>query len=316
MNLKPMSLNQTKSEPSNKQQSPMQGYILFNSDDYKVGECYETNETPIVDEQGYNFFSKFSDCYTCCVFDENTKIAEVTAYGDIDVAGSRCCTNKIKINRELEWYEILNMVNIGKNCTGFKNTGNRNTGNHNSGNYNTGNLNHRNWNSGNYNSGDNNSGDYNSGGFNSGNYNSGYVNSGCNNSGSYNSGDHNSGSWNSGEYNIGDYNSGDCNISHYNSGCFNTKPAKMFFFNKLSDWTRKDWHCSEAKKILDEYVLVSPTKEIKKQDYIEELSKEDIFQQQQQNWNHLNQDEKEKVMAMPNFDKAIFKEVTGIDVDI
>ena len=35
----------------------------------------------------------------------------------------------------------------------------------------------------------------------------------------------------------------------------------------------------------------------------------------QKNWNKLSQKEKDIVMAIPNFDKAIFKEITGIDVD-
>ena len=79
----------------------------------------------------------------------------------------------------------------------------------------------------------------------------------------------------------------------------------MFLFNQLSNWTLEDWHNSEAKKILDIYVSVSPA----------EKTKEEIFEEQQKNWGELSQEEKETVMSIPNFDKAIFKEVTGIDVD-
>ena len=32
-------------------------------------------------------------------------------------------------------------------------------------------------------------------------------------------------------------------------------------------------------------------------------------------WRSLNQRKKNVIMAIPNFDKAIFKEITGIDVD-
>ena len=46
-----------------------------------------------------------------------------------------------------------------------------------------------------------------------------------------------------------------------------------------------------------------------------EKTKEEIFEEQQKNWGELSQEEKETVMSIPNFDKAIFKEVTGIDVD-
>ncbi len=61
----------------------------------------------------------------------------------------------------------------------------------------------------------------------------------------------------------------------------------------------------EAKKILDIYVFVLPA----------EKTKEEIFEEQQRNWGKLSQKEKDIVISIPNFDKAIFKEVTGIDVD-
>ena len=106
----------------------------------------------------------------------------------------------------------------------------------------------------------------------------------------------------------------------------------MFLFNQLSNWTLKDWYNSEAKGILDFYVSVSPTEKIKEEDmteeekqqhpewktiggYLRKFSQEEIIQKRQQNWNELSQEEKEIVMAIPNFDKAIFKETTGIDVD-
>ena len=45
------------------------------------------------------------------------------------------------------------------------------------------------------------------------------------------------------------------------------------------------------------------------------VKKEEIFEQQQQNWNQLSQEQKNIVMAIPNFDKEIFQQITGIDVD-
>ena len=77
----------------------------------------------------------------------------------------------------------------------------------------------------------------------------------------------------------------------------------MFLFNQLSDWTLKDWHDSEAKRILDVYVSVSPI----------EKTKEEMLKWQ--HWNQLSQEQKNIVMAIPNFDKKIFKQITGIDVD-
>ena len=280
-------------------QKVVKGYKVFNPDwtcrgfQYQVGKCYEIPEKPVVCEKGFHFCEKLVDCYEYYDFDENNKVAEVTAYGDIDIDEyeKKYCTNKIKIEKELNWNEVLNMVNTGKNCTGFRNTGNRNTGN--------------------YNTGDCNTGDYNTGDCNTGNYNTG----GCN------TGDRNAGYWNTGDWNTG----------NWNTGCFNTVEQKIFLFNKLSDWTMKDWINSEARSIFYD-IRISPVQKINKKDmtekekeqhpeyqttgfYLKELRSEEIAEERQKYWNQLSQKQKDIVMAIPNFDKEIFKEITGIDVD-
>ena len=312
----------------------VKGYKVFKPDwtcwggfQYEVGKCYEIDERPVVCERGFHFCEELKDCYKYYRFNSNNKVAEITAYGEIDVDEEerKSCTNKIKIERKIDWNEVLAIVNTGKGCTGLDNNGDFNRGNYNNGNRNAGNRNVGNYNkgdnnTGSYNSGNKNDGDCNSGNSNRGNRNSGDDNGGnCNrgdsNSGSFNSGYHNIGDGNSGNFNIGDSNNGnhnsgnrntgDYNAGNFNSGCFNTKTTKMFLFNQLSNWTLEDWHNSEAKKILDIYVSVSPA----------EKTKEEIFEEQQKKWNQLRQQQKNIVMSIPNFDKAIFKEVTGIDVD-
>ena len=280
-------------------QKVVKGYKVFNPDwtcrgfQYQVGKCYEIPEKPVVCEKGFHFCEKLVDCYEYYDFDENNKVAEVTAYGDINIDEyeKKYCTNKIKIEKELNWNEVLNMVNTGKNCTGFRNTGNRNTGD--------------------YNTGDCNTGDYNTGDCNTGNYNTG----GCN------TGDRNAGYWNTGDWNTG----------NWNTGCFNTVEQKIFLFNKLSDWTMKDWINSEARSIFYD-IRISPVQKINKKDmtekekeqhpeyqttgfYLKELRSEEIAEERQKYWNQLSQKQKDIVMAIPNFDKEIFKEITGIDVD-
>ena len=312
----------------------VKGYKVFKPDwtcwggfQYEVGKCYEMDERPVVCERGFHFCEELKDCYKYYRFNSDNKVAEITAYGEIDVDEEerKSCTNKIKIERKIDWNEVLAIVNTGKGCTGLDNNGdfnrgnynngNRNAGNRNVGNYNKGDNNTGSYNSGNKNDGDCNSGNSNRGNLNSGDDNGGNCNRGDSNSGSFNSGYHNIGDGNSGNFNIGDSNNGnhnrgnrntgDYNAGNFNSGCFNTKTTKMFLFNQLSNWTLEDWHNSEAKKILDIYVSVSPA----------EKTKEEIFEEQQKNWGELSQEEKETVMSIPNFDKAIFKEVTGIDVD-
>ena len=312
----------------------VKGYKVFKPDwtcwggfQYEVGKCYEIDERPVVCERGFHFCEELKDCYKYYRFNSNNKVAEITAYGEIDVDEEerKSCTNKIKIERKIDWNEVLAIVNTRKSCTGLDNNGdfnrgnynngNRNAGNRNVGNYNKGDNNTGSYNSGNKNDGDCNSGNSNRGNLNSGDDNGGNCNRGDSNSGSFNSGYHNIGDGNSGNFNIGDSNNGnhnrgnrntgDYNAGNFNSGCFNTKTTKMFLFNQLSNWTLEDWHNSEAKKILDIYVFVLPA----------EKTKEEIFEEQQRNWGKLSQKEKDIVISIPNFDKAIFKEVTGIDVD-
>jgi hypothetical protein len=270
----------------------VKGFKVFSPDwtcrgfQYEVGKVYEENVTPSVCDRGFHFCKQAKDCFNYYKFDPNNKVAEVIALGDIAEDGDKCCTNIIKIEREITWEEVLTIVNTGKACTGLCNSGNRNSGDWNSGNRNSGDFNSGDWNSGDWNSGDCNSGNRNSGDWNSGDWNSGNRNSGNRNSGDWNSGNRNSGDWNSGNRNSGDFNSGDCNSGDWNSGnrnsgnrnsgnrnsgnrnsgdwnsgdwnsgdwnkasnvvgCFNTENQKLRFFDKETDMTFEQWRNSEA----------------------------------------------------------------------
>jgi len=198
----------------------------------------------------------------------------------------------------------------------------KNIGCCNSGDWNSGDWNSGNQNSGHYNSGDRNSGHYNSGYYNSGYYNSGHYNSGNRNSGHYNSGDRNSG-----HYNSGDFNSGDWNKCDYSSGCFNTEKQKMHMFNKLSEWTYEDWLSSDARKLMAQlgrqnlkYILFSDMTDAEKKahpdaettgGYLQPGDKSDAVSW----WKGLSEEEKATIKAIPNFDREIFMEITGIDVE-
>lgn len=277
------------------------GYKVFNSDwtcrdkQYTCPGKFEENVELDVCHRGMHFCKKAVDCFNYYSFSSRNRVAEVVAYGEVREKGNKCCTNKLKIVRELSWYEVLDVVNTGENCTGKGNGGNWNTGDYNDGHHNSGDDNSGDWNSGNYNSGRYNSGDSNIGNWNSGDWNSGSYNSGNCNSGNWNSGNCNSGSYNSGDCNIGNWNSGDWNKINYSNGCFNTIEPKIKFFNKESNLTYEDWLQSDAKKIL---------KEIPTEDY----------KYAQDWWNRLEDTYKQIILDIPNFDREIFKEITGIDV--
>jgi hypothetical protein len=208
----------------------MKGYKVFEPDwtcrgfQYAVGEVFEEDVTPSCCNRGFHFCKELKDCFNYYKFNPENKVAEIEALGDIDTQDddSKCCTNKIKIVREISWEEVLKMVNMGKANTGFCNSGDCNSGNRNSGDHNSGNRNSGDYNSGDCNSGNKNSGDCNSGNRNSGDHNSSNRNSGDCNSGSKNSGDCNSGDCNSGDCNSGNRNSGDCNSGNKNSGDYNS----------------------------------------------------------------------------------------------
>ena len=146
----------------------IKGFKVFNPDwtcrgfQYKVGETFVHNGNIEMCGAGFHFCQKASDCFNYYNFNSRNKVAEVEALGLVETYKDKSVTDKIKIIREIEWPELLTIVNDGKNCTGLKNTGNRNTGNYNTGNWNTGD-----WNTGDWNTGDYNSTNYSTGFFNS-----------------------------------------------------------------------------------------------------------------------------------------------------
>lgn len=139
----------------------MRGYKVFNPDwtcrefKFAVGKTYEEDVKPSCCNEGFHFCTELKDCFSYYSFDPDNKVAEIEALGDIDAktGDSKCCTNKIKIVRELTWDEVLRLVNIGKGNTGFRNSGDWNSGDWNSGNYNSGNCNSGDWNKTNFSSG-------------------------------------------------------------------------------------------------------------------------------------------------------------------
>ena len=304
----------------------MKGYKVFNKDwtcrdfQYAVGETYEMEDEPSCCNRGFHFCGKLIDCFNYYDFDSENKVAEIEALGAIDDDGNeeKYCTNKIKIVRELSWYEVLDIVNIGKDNTGKENTGNRNTGNRNTGNRNTGD-----WNTGDGNTGDGNTGDGNTGDWNTGNRNTGNRNTGNRNTGNRNTGD-----WNTGDGNTGDRNTGDWNTVDSSTGCFNTLFDNIKLFNKPSNWTYYNWLSSHARAVMcdcpctrtiwiDSDEMIDSEKEENPTwectgGYLKTIAVTN--EDKQKWWDNLDDSDKESVMSLPNFDKEIFKEITGIEV--
>ena len=316
----------------------VKGYKVFNPDwtcrgkQYSCPGTFEEFVSPSVCNVGMHFCKNAADCFRYYDFNPNNHVAEVIAHGTVAEDDNKCATNKLEIVREIPWAEVLEIVNTGKTCTGRCNSsdwnsGDWNSGNRNSGDWNSGDWNSGDWNSGDWNSGNRNSGDRNSGDWNSGDWNSGNRNSGDRNSGDWNSGDWNSGDWNSGNRNSGNRNSGDWNATSFSNGCFNTVSPKIYMFNKPTDWTFEQWFNCRARRLLNEiddcpleYVYLSDMTDEEKAAHPEAettggyLRKRTTADNARKWWAGLSADDQNVILSLPNFDAAIFKEITGVDV--
>ena len=259
----------------------IRGFKVFNHDwtcrdkQYTCPGVFEEDVTPSVCNRGMHFCKRAADCFNYYNFNPATKVAEVIALTDCTVAdGDKCATKHLEIVREIPWAELLEIVNVGKACSGLCN-----------------------------------SGDY--------------------NSGNRNSGDWNSGDCNSGDCNSGDWNSGDWNKCSFSNGCFNTVEPKIYMFNKPSEWTYRDWLNSDARYLLNqipgdilEYVWFENMTSEEKAAHPEAEVTGGYLKQIDNSecgfiwWHELSDYEKRIIKTIPNFDKEIFKEITGIDVDM
>ena len=131
-----------------------------------------------------------------------------------------------------------------------------------------------------------------------------------------------------GSRNSGNMNSGDWNSTSFSDGCFNTKPPKIYMFNKPSDWTLENWLKCRARRLLNridssplEYVWFSDMTNEEKAEHPEAqttggyLKKRTTEDNARKWWAKLDEDDRHLIFSLPNFDAAIFKEITGIDVD-
>ena len=154
------------------------------------------------------------------------------------------------------------------------------------------------------------------------------VNMGKGNAGFWNSGNRNSGDWNSGDWNSGDRNSGDWNKTNFSNGCFNTVEPKIYLFNKPSELTYRDWCNSNARYLLNqipkdvlEWIWSDNMTEEEKAAHPEHTTTGGYLKHLDDSgravewWHGLSEADKREIMNIPNFDKEIFKEITGIDVE-
>ena len=138
----------------------------------------------------------------------------------------------------------------------------------------------------------------------------------------------NTGDWNTGNRNTGNRNTGDWNKSSFNTGCFMTEEPTIMMFNKPTDWTYRKWLDSDARYLLNridknvvEWIYESDMSDEEKADnptykctggYLKVLDESECGQLW---WNGLSERNRDIIKALPNFDVAIFEQVTGIKVE-
>ena len=221
--------------------------------------------------------------YSCN--DKTNRYFEIEVLGEEITDGEKYGSNHIRIVREITGEELNNLKGLNNGNTGLFNSGHRNSGSGNSG-----------------------------------DGNSGYNSSGYNNSGDWNSGDRNSGHWNS-----GNRNSGIANKCDSSNGVFcNESDTNIRIFNKPSGMSLQDFYKSKYWKAMCSAPFnLTEWIEYTAEEKAEDPEKEKIggylktytYKEAWANWwNKLSDENKAIIKQIPNFDKEVFKDITGIEV--
>lgn len=126
--------------------------------------------------------------------------------------------------------------------------------------------------------------------------------------------------------NTGDGNTGDCNKASFSNGVFCTEEPEILIFNKPSGMTLRQWRDSEACYLLNQ-ILFTPNAWVWDDDMTDEEKKAhpeykttcgflkvlDTSDCCARWWESLDESDRDIIRSIPNFDAAIFKQITGID---
>lgn len=140
------------------------------------------------------------------------------------------------------------------------------------------------------------------------------------NTGLFNSGYRNSGNWNS-----GNWNSGIANKCDYSNGVFcNERDNNIRIFNKPSRMSLKEYYNSKYWEAMNsvpfeltkwiEYTQAEKAADPKKEligGYLKTFTMEEAWANW---WAELNDENREIIKSIPNFDAEIFKDITGIEI--
>ena len=141
--------------------------------------------------------------------------------------------------------------------------------------------------------------------------NTGNWNTGNWNTGNRNTGNRNTGNWNTGDWNTGDWNTGYCNTDTPPIRIFNKETDKDrdeivfpdFFWFDTTVWVSHDTATDAEKKQHKKEIEVMGG-------FLKEIDYKEAFKL---SYKKASKEDREKLFKLPNFDPAIFKEISGID---
>ena len=136
---------------------------------------------------------------------------------------------------------------------------------------------------------------------------------------------YNSGNYNSGNYNSGDSNSGNSNSGDSSSGWFNTIQPMMRLFNKETSMTVTEFYqkCRLPNTSGLQHIVFVPTNKMTKNEknnnpnhttiggYLKVVSYKAMWRKF---WEKTTASNRKLFLQLPNFNKKIFKQITGITV--
>ena len=138
-----------------------------------------------------------------------------------------------------------------------------------------------------------------------------------------NTGIFNTGDCNTGDRNTGDWNTGIFNSCNYSTGVFCNKEEKIRIFNIQSEMTMKEFLESKYYRALysapfklTEWVYYSENeKDTEDKKVLGGYLRRYTYKEACANWwENMTEENKKIIMSMPNFDKEVFYDITGIEV--
>jgi hypothetical protein len=201
-----------------------------------------------------------------------------------------------------------------KTSTGYYSTGNHSTGDFSTGNHSTGN----------HSTGYCSTGFHSTGYCSTGNCSAGFHSTGNRSTGDHSTGNYSTGNRSTGDFSTGNHSTGDFSISNYSTGHFSTEDYSGFgAFNKPC--TLEEWENAKKPELLklvmtewiQHYDMTSTEKEENLEyettgGYLRVYSYKEAWRN---SWDNATDKDKELLYALPNFDKEVFKEISGIDLD-